>query len=322
MNLRFPTHLRQHSGMTLIELVVVLALLAGLASLALTGVSDLGNRARYDETTTRLKLIRLAVIGDGVEVGRFVRDMGRLPKLYHTNGGVRLEELWRDEGNISYGPVTISLISGVFQWPDYDTFTTNLPSSAALTFGWNGPYLMVDNPTDAQTYDGFGNAWEVETNAAGEILKVLSLGAEGAEGGVTWDEVDRANDLESLLPMTELTVLIKARDSTNAQGAVWKTVEAANASEVSSNTPPYQLHKLCVALFTPTNGVELCRQLRLAMVPDVSGSVTFTNLMPTECLICAYGTNAVSGLQTSGSAPELVTLKPGRNTVILYLTKP
>ena len=305
------------SGMTLIELVVVLALLAGLAAMTLTGVADLGHRGRFDETTARMRLIRAAVAGDDAETGRFVRDLGRLPVVHSTNAGVRLEELWRDAGGIGYGTATNSLA-----WPDalgglFDS------GDVRLVCGWNGPYLMVDDPAEAESYDGFGNPWKVAGAGAGDtITNVVSLGSDGAVGGTTWDEADRTLDLAALLPETELTVVVKGRASTNAGEAVWSLVENAGGA---TNAPPFQLDRLVVALFTPdvdASGRDLNRDLKEMDGAAVSSTATFGGLMPTDCLIYAYGTNATTALQVSGAEPEPVTLRPGRNVVTLHLRKP
>ncbi|MGI6496553.1 MAG: prepilin-type N-terminal cleavage/methylation domain-containing protein [Kiritimatiellia bacterium] len=318
------------SGLTLIELVVVLALLAGLAAMTLTGVGDLGNRGRYDETATRLRLIREAVVGNGVEPGRFVRDMGRLPMVHDDADGVRLEELWRDAGGIGYGSVTNSLASGAWQWPGWAAFGGQLPGSVELACGWNGPYLMVDDPSTAKSYDGFGNAWRVSGSGAGDVIaRVTSLGSDNAVGGTTWDEADQTLDLGALLPETELTVVVKARNSTNAQDVVWRPVEPIDASATAADTPPYRLHKLHVALFVPEVGADAAA-LRRAILPavstDVAGSVTFTGLAPTRCRVFAYGylgdPPEAASLQTSGLELEPMTLNPGRNMITLHLRKP
>jgi prepilin-type N-terminal cleavage/methylation domain-containing protein len=318
------------SGMTLIELVVVLALLAGLAAMTLTGVADLGNRGRYDATTARMKLIREAVVGDGIEAGRFVRDLGRLPMVQTAADGVRLEELWRDAGGIGYGTITSNLASGAWQWPEWTTFSVDLPGTIDLLCGWNGPYLMVDDPATAESYDGFGNPWSVAGSAFGDIVtNITSLGSDGASGGSVWDDEDRTLDLDNLLPETDLTVLVKARNSASAQDVAWRSVEGVDASAVRTNTPPYRLHKLHVALFTPVAGANAAaieRAVLPTVATNVAGAVRFDDLMPTECHLYAYGylgdpADAAS-LQTSGQEPERVQLKPGHNLITLYLREP
>ena len=318
------------SGMTLIELVVVLALLAGLAAMVLTGAGDLGNRGRYDETALRMRLIREAVVGNGVEPGRFVRDMGRLPMVHDDTDGVRLEELWRDAGGIGYGTVTSNLASGVWQWPEWPRFSGHLPGTVELVCGWNGPYLMMNDPATAESYDGFGNVWQVSGGAIGDVItNVVSLGSDNAVGGTLWDEEDQVLDLDALLPDTELTVLIKARNSTNAQDVAWRPVEPVGAAAVWTNTPPYRLHKLHVALFAPEVGADAAairRTLLPAVATDVAGAVTFTGLTPTRCRVFAYGylgnPPEAASLQTSGREPEPVTLNPGQNIITLYLREP
>jgi prepilin-type N-terminal cleavage/methylation domain-containing protein len=319
------------SGMTLIELVVVLALMAALATVMLTGVSELGNRGRYDETTTRMRLIREAVIGNGSEPGRFIRDMGRLPIMHTDTDGVRLAELWRDQGDIDYGAVTSNLTSGAWQWTEWTTFGHHLPDTVELVCGWNGPYLMVDDPTEAESYDGFGNAWRVDADDDDCITNVTSRGSDNADGSTTWDEVDRSLNLAGLLPETSLTVLVKARNSTNAQDVAWRSVVPTNSTAVWSNTPPYCLHKLHVTLFYPKvtrDAAGIGRLIRPTSSTNVSGAVLFddADIRPTDCRVYAYGylgdpAKAVS-LQVSGNEPELVRLNPGHNIVTLYLREP
>ncbi|NCC53435.1 MAG: prepilin-type N-terminal cleavage/methylation domain-containing protein, partial [Spartobacteria bacterium] len=135
------------TGMTLIELVVVLALLAGLAAMALTGVADLGNRARYDETVTRMDLIRQAVVGDGSEAGRFIRDMGRLPDSL---------------GELIAGTNNYSSMAFTFNVPSYP------PIPATLCAGWAGPYLQGSG---TNIYDGFGEA--LQLNGGTQLVAVV-----------------------------------------------------------------------------------------------------------------------------------------------------
>ena len=81
--------------MTLIEVLIVLALLGGLATIALTSMGELSASERVDTTRQRLDAIRTAVIGDGVNPGRFLADMGRLPRVQETEPGMILSELWK-----------------------------------------------------------------------------------------------------------------------------------------------------------------------------------------------------------------------------------
>jgi type II secretory pathway pseudopilin PulG len=88
--------------MTLIELLIVLGLMAAVASVALTTLDGMGDRTRMDTTRNRLDMIETAIVGDGLSPGRFLSDMGRLPVIHATSdestpkpeGGREFAELW------------------------------------------------------------------------------------------------------------------------------------------------------------------------------------------------------------------------------------
>ena len=219
--------------MTLIELLIVLALLGGLAAIALSGMGEYSARERVETTRQRLSAIHGAVIGDGVSPGRFLADMGRLPKVQETESGMILNELWKlPSDTLSYGIVNFDFAAN--PWPE--TFAA-LPASISLGCGWNGPYATISGK---KLYDGFGNdfrlllkqsdnslAWEDvigdSTKIGDEIYGVQSLGKDNAEDatGVTpeWYDADSARDFVNnyaagftLAPETTLTVIVKARD--------------------------------------------------------------------------------------------------------------
>jgi len=298
--------MRAKSGMTLIELVIVLALLAGLAGMALTTVGSMGSRARYDETTAQLRLIRAAVIGgDGQDVGRFLRDMGRLPIRHGSADGEELGELWRDMGAVGYGDVTDAIA-----WPDSPP-PTGVPASITVRGGWNGPYLAVDDPATARLYDGFGNPFVLTTNAGHAIQSLTSLGSDGAAGGSEWDEMDRTLDLAALLPATSLRVTVMAASSTNAQQAVWRTVA------IESGDEPYQVDSLRIGLFACAVS-ESARTVDQTITNDTPTAV-FDDLAPTTVRVFAYSTGPDL---ISGMAPEWIDLRPGANAITLYLREP
>lgn len=269
------------SGMTLIELVIVLALMAGLAGLALSTVGELGHRDRQDLTLDRLERIR-----EGVE--RMRRDLGRGPWLHNDTDGIRLEELWRDQGGIGFGPV--------FLVPTWTEFSGDLPASVSLRFGWNGPYIGVDDPASAELWDGFGNAWEV-THSGGVIDTVTSLGSEGLAGGTLWHEEDLSFDLASAFPATELTVIV--------------------AHEAPA------LNTIRVTLFRPQTTADtrsIVQVTESVTSPGLVEDVTFSGLVPGMVRVFAYGFNAGPvDLHTSGSGARLVKLEPGSNVVTLTL---
>lgn len=72
-------------GMTLIELLIVLAILAGVSGMVVAMTGQIDEDARYQETQRRLDAIRRAILGpdsDGsgaLPAAGFIHDVGRLP---------------------------------------------------------------------------------------------------------------------------------------------------------------------------------------------------------------------------------------------------
>ncbi len=161
-------------GLSLIELLVVVAILAVVAGMVVSMTDNLDSRTRYDDTARRLAEIRSAILGpDAVSAdgqllsGGFLQDMGRLPTS-------DLELL--EQGTLP-------------------TFTYD--KAWKTWYGWHGPYLAAPprrrepdesrdlSPKDGledkvHLYDGWGNdfrGWEVQ---ASRSYSVYSCGGEGA----------------------------------------------------------------------------------------------------------------------------------------------
>jgi len=245
--------IQNQSGMTLIELLIVLALMAGLAGMALTTVGDMGARGRYDETTARMRLIKESVVGNGAQPGRFLKDMGRLPMVQSTDDGKVLSELW----NPGTAPMFATVASGNLKdgsgmdWPEIISpgIADWIPQTADLSCGWNGPYLQVNDPADAKVYDGFGNNWlaaitktsdpdteaqwyadpgETSAPVAGDtVFGVLTRGSDGeitVNPNDPWDEQERATFF--IYPDTEIQVTVMAQDLSGGT-PVWKPLVPA-----------------------------------------------------------------------------------------------
>ncbi len=241
----------------MIELLIVLALMAGLAGMALTTVGDMGTRGRYDETTARLRLIREAVVGNGAEPGRFLRDMGRLPVVQSTDDGKVLSELWIPGSTSTYAYAIVSSEdlkdgSGSMNWPSADSSLDNyslVPQTVDLHCGWNGPYFQVNDPADTRLYDAFGNnflaaitatsdpdtasEWYTDPGETGEpgvgdtIYGVLTRGSDGDFTGTSWDEVNRPEFFE-YPDTTSLEVKVMAQDL-SLSNPVWESLIYAPA---------------------------------------------------------------------------------------------
>lgn len=91
----FKLTLDRQQGFTLLEIVLVLFLLALMASSTLFLTQNVEDQAKYDATKQRLQMIRTAIIGDTSrtingqpEISGFASDMGRLPECLRGYIGI------------------------------------------------------------------------------------------------------------------------------------------------------------------------------------------------------------------------------------------
>jgi len=187
---------RKNAGFTLLELVVVVAVMGLISTMAMEVYTDHSNQKRFEATKERLAEIKFAIIGDPMmRVGSqavlsgFFNDMGRLPR--------NLKEL-----------ITPYSLGFCLHDTDYivDTSATDAATCAALLVGswtwtaddsanWNGPYLTSQSGgavfTDAwgnKGGDNFGWKYNATTDVSGTnagyfgYLSVQSLGLGSGSG--------------------------------------------------------------------------------------------------------------------------------------------
>ncbi|AGA89485.1 prepilin-type N-terminal cleavage/methylation domain-containing protein [Thioflavicoccus mobilis 8321] len=182
---------RPQQGMTLLELLVVIALMSVVGFMALSQVGDDLNQARYEDTRNRLEMIRKAIIGDTSrtlngqpEIRGFVADMGRLP--------ANLQELIERE--FCSNPVLgQAACTGAETWTSMPAYAHD--ATAGLWAGWNGPYLNASPESDYPRFrDGWGNdngsndfGWVFNDSGGAGPLLVQSTGMDGTAGGSDYD---------------------------------------------------------------------------------------------------------------------------------------
>ena len=144
----------RNAGFSLLELLIVLAILAIVTALAVRSLDGVESQRRYESAQRGLEEIEFAVLGspddraaDGTRtVSGFVADMGRLPR---TSGAVDLElrELWENPGTAF--DVRAALVANGVPLADEDP-------QVLVPGGWRGPYLRL--PIGAATLlDAWGN---------------------------------------------------------------------------------------------------------------------------------------------------------------------
>lgn len=134
---------KQSSGFTLLELVLVLFLIGLLASAGLLFTDNFADQARFEDTQTRLALIRKAIVQAGdrtvnnqPELRGFVVDNGRLPYC--------LAEL---TGPAMAFTNSVSAPDTYYQSPCSANTNLTLPmftvSEQGIHHGWHGPYIQT-----------------------------------------------------------------------------------------------------------------------------------------------------------------------------------
>ncbi len=178
----------REKGLSLIEVIVILAVLVILVALLVPSTVQILTGARRNVTLDEMENLKKAMIGD--------------PDL--KTSGVRSNFAYLgDMGNL---PSTLDDLVTQATQPAYA-----FNSSKGVGAGWRGPYITLGPGSDAASHrvDAFGNDYTYSitnfTNAQGQTVdaKVVTLGADGLTGG-TGDNEDVT--LETLVAETTATV--------------------------------------------------------------------------------------------------------------------
>ncbi len=248
--------MRSH-GMTLVELLVVLASLALMATVAVTSTDVLLSQGRYVATTRTLANVQDSVLGppnarqsDGTLISTgFVADLGGALVCTGTDS-TGLSELW-------------TLPSGV---SPFGLQTTTDPD-VVVPCGWRGPYLRLP-PGQSGLLDGWGNQFNLLDSSGNPV----------APGGTI--ATVQSNGSGSSGPYNApLAVSIQPPPIVVA-GYVY-----VNSSGTISNPPNGS--QVYVRLFGPNPGTGGVQEIQLTVTTGTDGVVSFA--MPPGSTICAPG---------------------------------
>jgi prepilin-type N-terminal cleavage/methylation domain-containing protein len=156
-----PARLR--SGLSLLELVVALGILAVASTMAVRALDPIADQARYESTQRTLEQLRDATLGD-----RRARNSNgqRIVSGYIADTGVLPATL----DDLLVQPV--SLIAHASQSFDSDRDSIN---DVTLTSGWRGPYLLL-GAGHSTLLDGWGRAPLIDPD--GGDFDFTSLGSD------------------------------------------------------------------------------------------------------------------------------------------------
>ena len=149
---------RSNKAFTLVELVIVLAVIAIVTHLAVRELSHVRDAKLMQEADRQLETIRSSVYAraNGEEAPGFLADMGRLPRLADDS---TLGELWRMPTNAL--PYAVRAATTENLVPGLDTLSDN---SVYVPTGWRGPYLRLPLGK-SRLFDPWGNPMEREDDA-------------------------------------------------------------------------------------------------------------------------------------------------------------
>lgn len=158
-------------GMTLVELLIVVMILAAMSGMVVTMTDNLDRQSRYEQTITRLDEIRLAILGPSavapngtVFTGGFLQDTGWLPDT---------------AADLLRPPIINGVEMCSYRYdPDWKTW-----------YGWRGPYVKAPPVRAGDTialYDGWGfdftgwpeHLWDFDSFRNLTDIKIGSLGSD------------------------------------------------------------------------------------------------------------------------------------------------
>jgi len=159
-------------GFTMMEMVIVLAIIGILASLGFKAFDNVLLNMKFESTMREMEVIKIAIVGDPQTIQNNVRssfgffgDMGSIP-----------------------ASLTNLVTKGSQPF-------TQVNTTLDMASGWNGPYIRTSFNQDASgnLTDGFGNSYVYSTlkklSADGDSVyaTITSQGADGSSGGTGID---------------------------------------------------------------------------------------------------------------------------------------
>lgn len=307
--------LTRQQGFTLLEIVLVLFLLALMASSTLFLTQNVEDQAKYDETKQRIDMIRTAIIGDTSRtingrpaISGFASDMGRLPLCLRE----LLTLLGCDDTDDT---------DDLPAWDQYD--------DSQVWAGWRGPYLIGNTELSGEVHfrDGYGNSggtagsptddwqssgWNLDLTTTVGAISITS------EGFNVTDDIDNVS-VDNVVNTADYQVTL---------GADWQNVDVTFTNEQATHIVIKQ-DELRLRLNTPLDGVVLSYgDDEFDTAAKRNASTQLSNTFPSEnrILLSANGTMEVENNETlafvpdatitTGSPNDIITLTSG--TVITY----
>lgn len=320
------------SGMTLVELLVVLAVLAAVAVSVAVSSSATVDRARFDETRRQGEAMRDALErADGLSV---FSDLGQMfdtetvdEDVRSARNVVRLGYLFSRSNafEITVGEGTEATVSAAFKTiPAYDVHECELlptnfaavagiPAGLAAKFasvtnglggvslgcGWRGPYCSERvRGDDGLLRDGFGGLWECAVSPTNCLLvsRGRDRAADGLDAAKDWQDRDMLFEVRTGAGLVSLAVSLDEDDSF----AVSNLYVFAYAPKLAIDETADEMAKIGI--------VAQCRVFRNA------ASGTLTGLTAGERVFFVVGEDGES--RFCAARPQRTILRHGVNELL------
>lgn len=289
--------LASRRGLTLFELVVVLAIISAMTAVASLATDQLLGQRRFEITQGLLDDARVAVLGGsadapdslldgaasnrGAGIAGFVSDVGRPPVASGADPQFQAAELWARPASLA----------------PFGLKASSVDPEVMLSCGWRGPYLRL--PTGAaRLADGWGRPlvhWTLDGSGtslqvAGDGDAIVGFGSLGSDGevgaaGDAWSgdlQTLFLSDPSTLQPAWRRDVQIQVWERNSYGDLVAPAVESDRAASV----------RLVVRLFgpNPANGLVAHVQATLSGPFATAPEVPFVNVALGPRIARAYWT--------------------------------
>jgi prepilin-type N-terminal cleavage/methylation domain-containing protein len=178
---------RRTSGFTLIEVIVVIAVISILAAMAVPYAVKILDQSREEATKKQMEEVHRAILGDpkGPTAG-YLGDMGRLP--------------------LAPPPVVLTNLNtqGTQAGPTTGTL--------GVKYGWYGPYVKIGFSPTAYLVDGWGTTLVYNSPGAGQVT---SFGPNRALGG--GDDIIYPSSLVAPVGRLLVNLYVWRTDNTTSQ---------------------------------------------------------------------------------------------------------
>jgi type II secretory pathway pseudopilin PulG len=150
-------HKARQSGMTLLEITVVLLVLIALAGLVVPYIGITSGMATCQATDATLQAVKQAIMGGAAGPGYYADTLGDYPKASQANTDTAY--------NLKY-------LFEKGSWPDYNPKTG---------VGWRGPYLSTGGLVSGTLHASFGTVFDPGTPATDAHVHVNITTDTGAQ---------------------------------------------------------------------------------------------------------------------------------------------